>query len=89
VKLALGQRDDASGFPAVLGPHDRRPLAGQRQDRERTGGEEVLLGTAAVIALVRDGGRDRGLAVVPAIGRDAGAFTDAGMRAVGGDQEGR
>ena len=50
----------------LFGPHDRRALALQRQDRERPGRQEMLLGAAVMIALVRDGGDDAGLVVVPA-----------------------
>ena len=64
-------------------------LALQRQDRERARRQEMLLGAAVMIALVRDRGDDAGLAVVPAVARDAGALADRRVRAVGGDQEPR
>ena len=61
VKLLVRQRDDALGLFALLGPDDRRAMpsrvALQRQDRERTGRQEMLLGAPVVIALVRDGRR--------------------------------
>ena len=79
-------RSASRGF---LGPHDRRALAFERQDRERPGGQEMLLGAAVVIALVRHRGDDAGLAVGPAEALDAGALADAGARAVGRDQQPR
>ena len=48
-----------------FGPDDRRALALERQDRERTGGQEMLLGAAVVIALMRDGRDDAGLVRSP------------------------
>src|SRR5258708_8958876 len=47
----------------------------------------MLLGASAVIALMRTGGDDAGLAIVPAMDGDAGALPDAGVRTIGGDQE--
>ena len=49
----------------------------------------MLLGAAVMIALVRDGGDDAGLIVVPADAADAGRLADRRTRAVGGDQESR
>ena len=69
-----------------LGPYDRRAPALQRQDRKRPGRQEMLLGAAFVVALVVDVDDDGGLAVVPAMHGDAGAFADARTRAVGGDE---
>jgi hypothetical protein len=34
----------------------------------------MLLGAAVVVALMADGDNDAGLIIVPAVGRDAGAF---------------
>ena len=92
VEFVVGQRDDALGLALVLGPDDRRAMADvgvvlQRQDRERSGRQEMLLGAAVVIALVRDGGDDGGLVVAPAVARDAGLLADRRARAVGGDQQ--
>ena len=78
-----------SASRVVLGPHDRRALARQRQDRERPGRQEMLLGAAVVIALVRDRGDDRRLVVVPAVRGDAGLLADRRARAVGADQKPR
>ncbi len=44
MKFVRRQRHDALGLVARLGPHQRRTLAGQRQDRERPRGQEMLLG---------------------------------------------
>src|SRR5204862_5691879 len=64
-------------------------IALERQDRERTGRQKMLLRAPAVIALMRDCGDDAGLRIAPAMGRDARAFTDLRARAIGGDQETR
>ena len=40
----------------------------QRQDRERTGREEMFLGAAMMVALVADSDHDAGLIVIPAMG---------------------
>ena len=47
----------------------------------------MLLGAAAVIALMGDGRHDRRLAVGPPAQGNAGAFAQARPRAVGGDEE--
>ena len=73
VESVVRQRDDALGLALFLGPHDRRALALQRQDRERPRRQEMLLGAAVMIALMRHGGDDAGLIVVPADAADAGA----------------
>ena len=87
VEVRVRQRDDALGLARALGPHDRGAVAGQRQDRERPGRQEMLFRAAVMIALVADGGHDRRLAVVPAVRRDAGLLADARARAVGADQK--
>src|SRR5262245_47652822 len=94
MKFRVGQRDDARRRLRLLGPHDRRTMASggiarQRQDRERPSGEKMLLGAAVVIALVRDGGDNGGLAVAPAMAGDARALADRRTRAVGSDQQTR
>ena len=61
----------------------------QRQDRERTRREEMLLGAPVMIALVRHRGDDGGLAVAPAVAGDACALANRRTRAVGGDQKPR
>src|SRR4051812_16275960 len=70
MKFVLVQCDDARGLRAILGPHQRRPRALQRQDRERPSGQKMLLGAAAMIALMADGDDNAGLVVVPAMGGD-------------------
>ena len=49
----------------------------------------MLLRAAFVIALVRDGGDDAGLVVVPADGRDVGERAELRARAVSGDRKAR
>ena len=66
VKCGVVERDDALGFGvrsrSTRSRSDARlPL--QRQDRERTGRQEMLLGAAVMIALMRDRGDDGGLVV--------------------------
>ena len=64
-------------------------LALERQDRERAGGEKMLLGAAVMIAFVPDIDDDGGLAVIPAVRGDAGGGANARARAIGGDQKPR
>ncbi len=92
MEFVIGQRDDALGLALVLGPDDRRAMTDggiilQRQDRERSGGQEMLLGAAMVIALMLDRGDDRGLVVGPAVICDAGLLADRRARAIGGNQQ--
>src|ERR1700681_3341763 len=47
----------------------------------------MLLGAAAMIALVADRGYDRRLIVSPAVGGDAGALADLRARTIGGSQK--
>ena len=88
VEFGIGQRDDPLGLAGVFRPHDRASLAGQWQDRERTGGQEMFFGATIMIALVRDRRHDRRLVVVPAVACDAGLLADHRMRAVGSRPEG-
>src|SRR5437667_213848 len=44
VKFIVGQRDDARGLARLLGPDDGGAAALQRQDRKRSGREEMLVG---------------------------------------------
>ena len=74
VKFVFAERGDARGLGAVLGPHQRRALSGQRQDRERARGQKMFFGAATMIALMADGDDDAGLIIVPAMGGDPGAF---------------
>ncbi len=61
----------------------------QRQDREGTGGQEVLNRPALVVALVRDGGDDAGLRIGPGDPADAGEVAQPGAAAVRGDEKRR
>jgi hypothetical protein len=61
----------------------------QRQDRERAGRKEMLLGAPVMIALMRDRRHDGGLAIIPAMTGDPCALADHRVRAVSGDQEPR
>ena len=88
-KAGIGQRHDALGLARRFGPHDRRAPSLERQDRERPGRQEMLLGASAMVAFMPDSGDDRRLAVAPAVRGDAGAFADRRTRAVGGDQKPR
>src|SRR5205807_4558996 len=94
MEAGVGERDDALGLARAFGPYDRGAVAHsrvafQRQDRERAGRQKMLLGAAAVLALVRDGGDDARLRIAPAVARDAGALADVRARAIGRDQEAR
>src|SRR5437879_7630050 len=74
VKFLVAQGHDARGLAAALGPYQRGAFSRERQDRERTRGQEVLFGPALVIALMADGDDDAGLIVLPTMGGDAGAL---------------
>ena len=87
VKFIVRQRDDARGLIVGLGPHQRGAIAGERQDRERTRGQEMLLGAAVVCALMRDRRHDRGLPVIPAVRRDPGLLANPRPRAIGGYEQ--
>ena len=87
VKLIVRQRDDAGRLGIGLGPHQRGAVAGERQDRERARGQEMLHGAALVRTLMRHRGDDRRLAVIPAVRRNAGLLAHARVRAVRRDQQ--
>ena len=89
MKRIVWQRDDAFRLARRLGPHDRRASSFQRQDRKGSGGEKMLLGPALMIALVGDIDDNGGLAVIPAMGGDAGAGADGGAGAIGSGQKPR
>ncbi len=89
VEFVVAERDDARGLGALLGPHQRRALSRQRQDRERAGGQEMFLGAAVMVALVADRDHDAGLIIFPAMGGDAGALAQLRARAVGRHQQAR
>ena len=77
----------ASRVSSVHTIDERLPL--ERQNRERAARQEVLLGAAVMVALVPHRGDDRGLAVAPAEGLDAGELAQTRARAVGRDQNAR
>ena len=74
VEFVFAQSRDTRGLGALFGPYQRRAFSGQRQDRERAGGQKMFFGAAAMIALMADGDDNAGLIIVPAMGRDAGAL---------------
>src|SRR5260370_4806462 len=85
VKFGVRQRDDARRLLRLLGPDNGRAVAHgggafQRQDRERPGGEKVLLGPTAMIALVRDRGDNRRLLIVKTLAGDFPALADRPTR---------
>src|SRR5262245_20029286 len=87
MELHIGQRHDTISFGGVVGPDDRRAPSLKWQDREWPARQEMILGMPAVIPLVRDGGDDAGLAIVPAMGGNAGALSDTGAGSIGRDQQ--
>ena len=82
VKLRIGQRNQAPRFLRFLGPHDGRAPSGERKNRKRSGGQEMLLGATAVIARVRHCGDDCALTVWPAVHGDSCALADRRARAI-------
>src|SRR5260370_11156253 len=89
VKFGVRQRDDARRLLRLLGPDNGRAVAHgggafQRQDRERPGGEKVLLRPPAMIALVRDRGDNRRLVIAKTAAGDSRALSDSRTPAVGG-----
>src|SRR4029078_1131150 len=89
VKLAVGQRNNALCFAGSLGPDDRAAPARERQDRKRPRGQEMLLGTAIVRALMRNRRDDCGLVVVPSVCGDTGPLADQGVSTIGANQKAR
>ena len=67
MELVGAQANDARSLAACLGPHQRRALSGERQDRERSGGQEMLLCAAVMVALMADRDDDAGLIVIPSM----------------------
>ena len=76
-KIGVGQRHEPVRLARFLGPHDGGALALERQDRERPRRQEMLLGAAVMIALMRDGRDDARLSVGPAVARDPRAFANS------------
>ena len=87
VKLLVRQRDDARGLAAFLRPDDGRAIAGERQNGERPGRQKMLLGAAAMRALMRDRRDNARLPIIPAEARDARALANGRARAVGGGEK--
>ena len=84
---APGQGAQAPGFLRFLGPHDGRAPSGKRKNRERSGGQEVLFGSTAMIARVRHRGDDCALTVWPAVHGNPCALADRRARAIRGDEQ--
>ena len=87
MEFLVRQRDHPLGVAIAFGPHDRDAISGQRQNRKRSGGQEMLLGAAIMFAFMRDGRDDGRLIVIPAMRDDASLFADFRTRAVGADQQ--
>ena len=66
------EREQRSGIGAPLVPDNARLASRQRQDGEGAGRQEMLLGAALVVALVRDRRDETRLVVVPADRLDFG-----------------
>src|SRR5579872_4473367 len=81
------ESEQRAGVGAPLVPDDARPAARKRQDRERPGGQEMLLRAAFVVALVLDRRDDAGLVIVPADGCNISERPQLRARAIGGDAE--
>jgi len=79
--------DETFGVGGALGPDDGGAVAFQRQGRERSGRQEMLLGAAVMRALMRHCADDSGLAVLPVHRLDAGHVAQARTHAVGGDKQ--
>ena len=93
--LDLGQecrvveRDDLAPALFLFRPGDARAVAGERQQRERTGGQEMLHGPAAVGLGMAHGGEDAELGIAPAHHLDAGGLAQARAASVGGNEQRR
>ena len=73
----------------LLAPDDGGAPLIERQQRERPRRQEMLHGLAVMRQRMADGGDDRGLAIGPAMRRNARLQADGRFRAVGADQEAR
>ena len=83
------QRHNAPGDRLVLAPGNAGAVAGKRQQRKRSAGQEMLHGAATVGLVVGDRDRDAMLAIGPADGADAGKLAHARVAAFGADQQAR
>ena len=81
------QRVDARGFRIAFGPDDGRPVARQRQDRQRPRRHEELVRDTAMRLVVFDRADQRRLAIAPARPLDPGAAGGAALPSVGPDQK--
>ena len=97
LRLALDRRREllvvelhqALGMVAVGHPDEARAPARHRHERERPGAGVELGRGVAVVALVREMGRERRLRVAPGAGRDAGGLAQARVAPVRRDDEAR
>src|SRR5262245_36028398 len=92
VEFRVWQRDDARRLVRLLGPYDRRAMAYgrivfQRQDRERSGREKMLLRAPVMVALMSDRSHNRRLVVAEAVAGNSRALADTRTRAVGSDEK--
>jgi hypothetical protein len=88
-KLDLVERHQALGMMAVGHPDEARAPARHRHERERPGAGVELGRGVAVVALVREMGRERRLRIAPGAGRDAGGLAQARVAPVRRDDEAR
>ena len=89
VEGVVGQRHERSASP-VVSVHtidERRPLSGRIANGPA--GRKCSSARPLMVAFVADIDHDGGLAVIPAMHRDAGALADGRACTVGGDQEPR
>src|SRR5271156_5324806 len=86
-EILRSEREQRLGVGRALVPDDARPAAGQRQDRERSRRQEVLLGAAMVVTPVRDRGDEAGLSCLPADGRNVRERAEFRARTVRRDDE--
>jgi hypothetical protein len=68
-KVPVVERQDALRLGRVLAPGDAGAVAGERQDRERPAGQEVLDGMCTVRADVSNGCDNARLTIAPAASR--------------------
>ena len=66
------QRLDAGGILVPFGPHDRRAIAGQRQDRKGARRQETFMGHTFMRVFMGHGADQAGLAIAPFGDRDPG-----------------
>ena len=74
---------DLFGQPFALTPDNGRPIARQRQDRQRPGRQEELMRHAAMGLFMCNRADQCGLIVVPRCAPDAGTLPGSGLTAIG------